>query len=169
MSQKPHGFANLWCHKPKASRLFRVNLRRKHLRQMSDPQQFLHPRCQVRELKDALPLLDGGRLETNQRSEARAVEMFYITKVDIEELGSVYESLLALRLRLEHVFQRVERVVALQGDGSEAAASWLMRFLPIRCPALAAIMLAGLASERALRRIRSSFRGKRQLSVSGHS
>src|ERR1019366_5901523 len=57
-------------------------LRREHLHQMSDAQQFQHARCHVGEFKDAWPLLDCGRLEANQRAEARAIQMFYTTKVD---------------------------------------------------------------------------------------
>src|ERR1019366_7172463 len=60
----------------------RSALRREHLRQMSDAQQFQHARCHVGEFKDAWPLADCGRLEANQCSEARAIQMFYITKVD---------------------------------------------------------------------------------------
>jgi hypothetical protein len=60
----------------------RSALRREHLRQMSHAQQFQHARCHVGELKGAWPLLDCGRLEANQRAEARAIQMFYITKVD---------------------------------------------------------------------------------------
>ena len=63
-------------------RKIRSALRREHLRQMSHAQQFQHARCHVGELKGAWPLLDCGRLEANQRAEARAIQMFYITKVD---------------------------------------------------------------------------------------
>ena len=49
---------------------------------MSDAQQFQHARCHVGEFKDASPLVDCGRLEANQRSEARAIQMFYIAEVD---------------------------------------------------------------------------------------
>src|ERR1019366_8460702 len=59
-----------------------ICVRREHLRQMSDAEQFQHARCHVGEFKDARPLLDCGHLEANQRSEARAIQMFYIRKVD---------------------------------------------------------------------------------------
>jgi hypothetical protein len=49
---------------------------------MSEAQQFQHAGCHVGEFKNAQSLLDCGRLEANQRSEARAIKMFYITKVD---------------------------------------------------------------------------------------
>src|ERR1035437_3530765 len=49
---------------------------------MSDAQQFQHARGHVGEFKDARPLLDCGHLEANQSSEARAIQMFYIRKVD---------------------------------------------------------------------------------------
>src|ERR1700730_8762841 len=49
---------------------------------MRDGQQFQNARCHVGEFKPAWPLLDCGRLEADQRSEARAIQMFYITKVD---------------------------------------------------------------------------------------
>src|SRR5271157_138758 len=49
---------------------------------MSDAQQFQYARCHVGEFEDASPLVDCGRLEANQRSEARAIQMFYIAKVD---------------------------------------------------------------------------------------
>jgi hypothetical protein len=59
-----------------------VALRREHLDQMSDAQQFQDARCHVGEFKDASPLVDCGRLEANQGSEARAIQMFYIAKID---------------------------------------------------------------------------------------
>jgi hypothetical protein len=40
------------------------------------------PGVRLAEFKGAWPLLDCGRLEANQRAEARAIQMFYITKVD---------------------------------------------------------------------------------------
>ena len=49
---------------------------------MSDAQQLQHAGGHVGEFKDASPLVDCGRLEANQRSEARAIQMFYIAKVD---------------------------------------------------------------------------------------
>src|ERR1700690_781304 len=49
---------------------------------MSDAQQFQHARRHVGQLQDASPLLYGGRLEANQRSQARAIQMLYIAKVD---------------------------------------------------------------------------------------
>ena len=49
---------------------------------MSDAQQFQHARCHVGEFKDASSLVDCRRLKANQRSEARAIQMFYIAKVD---------------------------------------------------------------------------------------
>jgi hypothetical protein len=57
-------------------------LRREHLGQMSDAQQFHYARCHIGEFKDASPFVDCGHLEANQRSEARAIQMFYIAKVD---------------------------------------------------------------------------------------
>src|SRR5271166_3876302 len=49
---------------------------------MSDAQQFQHARSYVGEFKDALPLVDCRHLESNQCSEARAIKMSYIAKVD---------------------------------------------------------------------------------------
>jgi hypothetical protein len=60
----------------------RVALRREHLGQMSDAQQFQHARCHVGEFEGASPLIDCGRLEANQSSESGAIQMFYIAKVD---------------------------------------------------------------------------------------
>jgi hypothetical protein len=56
--------------------------RREHLRQVSDAEQFQYARCHVGEFKPAPLLLDCGHLKSNQRSKARAIQMFYITKVD---------------------------------------------------------------------------------------
>src|ERR1700719_1079531 len=49
---------------------------------MSDAQQFQHSWSHVGEFKDAWTLLDGGRLEAHPRSETRAIQMFYIAKID---------------------------------------------------------------------------------------
>jgi hypothetical protein len=49
---------------------------------MSDAQQFQDASCHVREFKDALPLIDCRRLEANQRSEACAIHMSHIAKID---------------------------------------------------------------------------------------
>jgi hypothetical protein len=62
--------------------LIELTLRREHLGEMSDAQQLRHAACHVREFKRALPLLDGGRLEANQRSKACAIHMFHFSKID---------------------------------------------------------------------------------------
>ena len=60
---------------------------------MSDAQQLQHARGHVGEFKDASPLVDCGRLEANQRSEARAIQMFYIAKVDNDATAKKDEGL----------------------------------------------------------------------------
>ena len=57
-------------------------LRREHLRQPSDAQQFQYAWCHVGEFQNAEALLHGGCLKTDQRSKPRTIQRSHVAKIN---------------------------------------------------------------------------------------